>query len=121
MSEQSRGSPLRLTLAIQMALAFQISMLAIEYVHAHWALPDLCATAAFLGLTDVDALTVSMSRMPDNLDAGIAARAIAVGILANSMFKALVAATLCSAAFRWRTAAGLLSMAVVSVAALALL
>ena len=119
--EQSRGSPLRLVLAIQMALAFQLSMLAIEYVRAHWALPGLYATAAFLGLTDVDALTVSMSRAPENLAADIAARAIAVGILANSLFKSLMAATLGSAAFRWRTAAGLLSMAVATAAALLLL
>jgi uncharacterized membrane protein (DUF4010 family) len=119
--EQSRGSPLRLSLAIQMALAFQLSMLAIDWVRAHWALPGLYATAAFLGLTDVDALTVSMSRMPENLGAEIGARAIAVGIVANSLFKSLVAATLGSAAFRWRTAAGLLVMAAATAVALAIL
>ena len=119
-SEQSRGSPLRLRLAIQMALAFQLSMLAIDYVRAHWALPGLYATAAFLGLTDVDALTVSMSRMSGDVAAGIAARAIAVGILANTLFKVALAAVLGTAAFRWRTAVGLLSMAAAAAVALAI-
>lgn len=119
-AEQSRGSPLRLRLAIQMALAFQLSMLAIEYVRAHWALPGLYATAAFLGLTDVDALTVSMSRMSGDMAAQIAARAIAVGILANTLFKSLVAASLGGEGYRWRAAAGLLLMAAVAAAALAL-
>lgn len=120
-AEQTRGSPLRLRLAIQMALAFQLSMLVIDYVRTHWALPGLYATAAFLGLTDVDALTVSMSRMSSDLSAEIAARAIAVGILANTLFKSMLAAVLGSAAFRWRTAVGLLSMAAVVAAVLAIL
>ena len=119
--DHERGSPLRLQLAIQMALAFQIAMLVIDYVRAHWALPGLYMTAAFLGLTDVDALTVSMSRLPDELAAEIAARAIAVGILANTLFKSLMATALGGAGFRWRTAGGLLLMATVITAALTLL
>jgi uncharacterized membrane protein (DUF4010 family) len=51
--DQDRGSPLRLRIAIQMAVAFQLSMLVIEYVRARWSLPGLYVTAAFLGLTDV--------------------------------------------------------------------
>lgn len=120
-AEDARVSPLRLRLAIQMALAFQLSMLAIDYVRARWSLPGLYATASFLGLTDVDALTVSMSRMPDELAAGIAARAIAVGILANTLFKSLVAATLGGEEFRWRAAVGLLLMAATATAALLLM
>lgn len=120
-SPQERGSPLRLRVAIQMALAFQVSMLVIEYVQAHWAMPGLYATAAFLGLTDVDALTVSFSRLPDSLAADIAARAIAVGILANTLFKSLMASALGTAAFGWRAVAGLLPMAATIAGALLLL
>lgn len=113
-ADESHGSPLRLRVAIQMALAFQLSMLVIEYVRARWSLPGLYFTAAFLGLTDVDALTVSMSRMPDGLLAQVAARAIAVGILANTVFKSLVAIALGHAGFRWRTAGGLGLMAAIA-------
>ena len=108
---QERGSPLRLRIAVSMALAFQISMLAIEYVRARWALPGLYATAGFLGLTDVDALTVSFSRMSDSIASGVAARAIAVGILSNTLFKSLMAAALGASGFRWRAFGGLMSMA----------
>ena len=110
-SEASRGSPLRLRIAIQMALAFQLSMLVIEFVRARWALPGLYVTSAFLGLTDVDALTVSMSRLPDGLVVSVAARAIVVGIFANTIFKSLIAAVLGHAGFRWRTVGGLGIMA----------
>lgn len=120
-ADPDRGSPLRLRIAIQMAVAFQVSMLAIEYVRARWALPGLYTTAAFLGLTDVDALTVSFSRMPDSLSADVAARAIAVGILANTVFKSGMAAVLGAPGFRARAIAGLMPMAATILAALLLL
>ena len=110
-AEESRGSPLKLRLAIQMALAFQLGILAIEFARARWALPGLYATAAFLGLTDVDALTVSMSRKPDGLLESLAARAIAVGILANTLFKSAMAAVLGRGGFRRMASGGLLLMA----------
>lgn len=116
--EEDRGSPLRLRVAIQMALAFQISMLAVEFVRDRWSLPGLYATAAFLGLTDVDALTVSFSRMPDSVAASSAARAISVGILANTLFKGLVAAVMGHEEFRWRTAGSLGLMAATATIAL---
>lgn len=109
-----RGSPLRLRLAIQMALAFQVAMVAVEFAQKRWALPGLYATAAFLGLTDVDALTVSMSRAPDGLLEQVAARAIAVGILANTLFKSALSLLFGDAAFRRFAAAGLMVMAVIA-------
>lgn len=116
--DSPRGSPLRLRIAIQMALAFQVSMLAIEYARSRWALPGLYATAAVLGLTDVDALTVSMSRGTDLMSETVAARAIAAGILANTLFKATLAAALGGPGFRLRAAGGLLLMAGSAIAAL---
>ena len=109
-----RGSPLRLRLAIQMAVAFQVAMLAVDLARERWALPGLYATAAFLGLTDVDALTVSMSRTPDGLVESVAARAIAVGILANTLFKGGLSLALGDGTFRRFAAGGLLAMAVVA-------
>ena len=110
-AEPRTTSPLRLGAAIYMALAFQIAMLAVEYARARWALPGVYATAAFLGLTDVDALAVSMSRAPDGLLASVAARAIAVGILANTLFKAAMSIVMGGAGFRRYAAGSLLIMA----------
>ncbi|HEU4993620.1 MAG TPA: DUF4010 domain-containing protein [Gemmatimonadaceae bacterium] len=104
------GNPLRLWLAIRMALAFQLAMIAITYVRSHWALPGLYGTSAILGLTDMDALTVGMSRPVEGIPAELAARAIAVGILANTLFKLTIAALLGASSFRARTVTGLALM-----------
>ncbi len=101
------GSPLRLSMAIKMALLFQVAMLAIDFVRARWAAPGLYATAAALGLTDVDALTVAMSRPSAPIPAELAARAIAVGIFANTVFKFVLAQALGTSTFRRTTALGL--------------
>jgi uncharacterized membrane protein (DUF4010 family) len=116
-----QSSPLRIHLAIGMAAAFQISMMLVEYAAARWSAPGLYTTATLLGLTDVDALTVSMSRGVEGMEPGIAARGIAVGILANTGAKLILAATLGTARFRFYAAGGLLLMGVLSATALWLL
>lgn len=80
-------NPLRLWYAIKMTIAFQAAMVLLDLVSQRWAASGVYATAAFLGVTDVDALTVSMSRAPDGLLPVVAARAITIGILANSVTK----------------------------------
>jgi uncharacterized membrane protein (DUF4010 family) len=95
-------NPLRLALALQMAIAFQLAMTLIELVREHWATPGVYATALILGLTDVDALTVGMSRQSVGVDLSpaIAARAIALGILANTLFKLVLSMALGESRFR---------------------
>ena len=58
----------------------------------------MLTTAALLGLTDVDALTMSMARGGSAPEA--AARAIAVGIAANTALKLAIAVALSSRRFR---------------------
>ena len=111
-------NPLRLAAAIRMTIAFQVGMTLIALVRQYWGLPGVFATAAALGLTDVDALTVSMSRQEALLDANIAARAIAVGILANTVMKLGIAVALGRSAFRRRTSVGLVALAAGTVAGL---
>lgn len=112
-------NPLRLVMAIKMALLFQVAMTAIEHARELWAAPGLFATATVLGLTDVDALTVGMSRAGGPAPE-LAARAIAVGILANTVFKLALALTIGSRPFRTATAVGLLAIgAAIGVALLA--
>jgi uncharacterized membrane protein (DUF4010 family) len=80
-------NPLRLGAAIRMALAFQVAISMIAYVQGHWGVTGVFATASVLGLTDVDALTMSMSRLDAGLTAELAAMAIVVGILVNTVMK----------------------------------
>jgi uncharacterized membrane protein (DUF4010 family) len=116
--ESPPGNPLRLWMAIRMALLFQLAMTAIDYVRSVWTTPGLYATAAALGLTDVDALTVAMSRPIEPLDPMVAARAIAIGILANTAFKLGLATTFGAPAFRRRAGRGLAALGSVTAATL---
>jgi uncharacterized membrane protein (DUF4010 family) len=113
-------SPLRLGNALQMAVAFQVAISVIGFVQSRFGTTELYGTAALLGLTDVDALTVSMSNPKSLLSASIAARALAIGVLANTLLKLSLAIILGRATYRRATAAGLIALAATSAAALAL-
>jgi uncharacterized membrane protein (DUF4010 family) len=104
-------SPLRLGTAIQLAVALQLVVMAMTFVRETWGSPGILASAAVLGLTDVDALTLSMSTMgrePGMVELG--AQAIAVGILANTVLKTALALVLGGGGYRWRAASGLLAL-----------
>ena len=77
----------------------------------------MLATAAVLGLTDVDALTVSMARgVAQTVSLDTAALAIAIGVLANTALKMGVALLFGAAAFR-AIVAGTLMLMIVAAAA----
>jgi uncharacterized membrane protein (DUF4010 family) len=81
-------SPLRLASAIRLAIAFQVSLMAIEFVSENLGQYGVLASAAVLGLTDMDALTLSMNRLGDDPgQVSLAARAIAIGVMANGVLK----------------------------------
>lgn len=65
-------------------------------------------------MTDVDALTVSMNRLPAGLSAAMAARVIAVGIITNSLSKLVLAAVLGRGRYRLVAGAALLATALVT-------
>jgi uncharacterized membrane protein (DUF4010 family) len=93
-------NPLRLGVAIQLAVIFQLAMMAITFARQTWAVKGLYSTAVVLGLTDVDALTVSMSQPSAELVATVAARAIAAGILANTVVKLAISVVVGSPRYR---------------------
>lgn len=112
-AELADKTPLRLWTAIQLALALQAVMMAITFVRETWGSPGVLASAAVLGLTDVDALTLSMSTMGTSPDIiALGARAIAVGILANTVLKTTLVLALGRGGYRWRGVVGLASLAV---------
>ena len=51
--------------AIRMALAFQVVLILVPMVQHLWGRAGVLASAAILGLTDVDSLTFSMTRLAD--------------------------------------------------------
>jgi len=113
-------NPLRLGFAIRLAVIFQLAMIAITFALKTWAVTGLYGSAVVLGLTDVDALTVSMSTPSANLLTSIAARGIAIGILANTVVKFSISAVAGSPRFRMIAGGVLLAMAAAIAIALAL-
>jgi uncharacterized membrane protein (DUF4010 family) len=99
--EMSVQNPLQLSGALQMAVLFQLVLMAVHVARNWWGASGVLTTAAVLGLTDVDALTVSMIRdVAYTVSTAVAATAIAVGILANTGMKLGLALFFGSARFR---------------------
>jgi len=89
---QAPENPLQFIPALQMAVAFQLVLFATTWVRGVFGTVGLVASGALLGLTDVDALTVSMAQAEQlGTTAATAARAIAFGVVANSWVKVLIA------------------------------
>ncbi len=85
-------SPLRIGTALQLALAFQVAIFAIRISQKTFGNAGVLTSAFLLGLTDMDALTFTMARLGSTPDASaLAARAIAVGMLANTGLKGTMA------------------------------
>ncbi len=113
------GNPLRLGSAIQMAVLFQLALTASSLAAQYWGRGGVISSAVVLGLTDMDALTVSMNHLGTSSDrVSLAARAIAVGVLTNTVFKASLAAVVGRGRFRWLVLAGLAALAAASVVGL---
>ena len=112
-------NPLQLRDAIAMALLFQVVLFAVFYLRQWIGEGGLMAGGFVLGLTDVDALTLSMTRSVQTGTTIVAAgRAIATGVIANSLLKAVIAAAAGSGRFRWRAGGSLIGMAAAGAAAL---
>jgi uncharacterized membrane protein (DUF4010 family) len=110
------ANPLQIGPALQMAAVFQAVLFAVDGMRRLFGEGGLIASGAVLGLTDVDALTISMARTADaGVAAGVAARAIAVGILANCVLKTGLAVTLGTGAFL-RLAGGVLVAMAIAIA-----
>jgi uncharacterized membrane protein (DUF4010 family) len=94
-------NPLQLTMALQMAVLFQGVLMAVHVAREWWGQSGVFTSAAVLGLTDVDALTVSMARgVAQTVSPAVAATAIAVGVLANTVVKLGLTVFLGSRTFR---------------------
>lgn len=109
---ETQDNPLRFGSAFRMALLFQVALTASTVAASDWGSRGVISSAVVLGLTDMDALTVSMNRLGESPDTVLlAARAIAIGVLANTFFKAALAAVLGTGRFRWLAVSGLAALA----------
>lgn len=114
------ANPLQIRAALQMAVLFQVVLVAVEMARRTWGDTGVVFSGAVLGLTDVDALTISMARgARAAIPLEVAARAVAVGILANTALKLVLAVAIGQARFRQMVGAALAAMALVLVALLA--
>jgi uncharacterized membrane protein (DUF4010 family) len=97
------SNPLQIVPALQMAVTFQAVLFGVTLVRRWFGAAGLIASGAVLGVTDVDALTISMTKsVAAGVDAHLAAEAIAVGILVNCVMKTVLALAFGTRAFsRW--------------------
>lgn len=115
------GNPLRLLSALQMAAAFQVVLFAVDAARHAFGSQGLLASSFLAGLLDVDALIYSMYKLgPGSTGPFLAARALAVGVLANTLLKFALAVVIGAGPFRRLAGAGLVALALASLAGLAL-
>ena len=115
------ASPLRVAAALQMTALFQVVLFVILAVQSRWGSQALVATSAFVGLTDLDALTFSLARSTTSADGvPLAATALAAGIVSNTVLKLAIACAIGRGAFRTITGATLTAMAAAILAVIVL-
>jgi uncharacterized membrane protein (DUF4010 family) len=105
-------SPLQLRAALVMTVLFAFVLVIISAVIAWWSLRALMLTSAMIGLTDLDALTLSLARNGAGLSPEQAGRALAVGVLSNTLLKGAVAVVIGQGRYRAITGGVLGAMAV---------
>ncbi len=112
-------NPLQLSDALQMAALFQVVLFGVHYMQQRFGDAGLLVSAAVLGLTDMDALTLSMARRaPEGASLEVAAQAIAIGIISNSILKTLLAVVLGRGRFRLEAGTVLFGMTLALVGSL---
>ena len=93
-------NPFSLTAAIKFAILFAAVLLLVKLVQLYFPGEGVYLVAALAGLTDVDAITLSMAEFARANDVGTAATAVVIAALSNTLVKAGMAATLGGPALR---------------------
>ncbi|HKW00691.1 MAG TPA: MgtC/SapB family protein [Vicinamibacterales bacterium] len=105
---QHERNPLQFRSALEMTLIFQVVLFVIAYAKAHFSSQALYGTSALVGLAEIDALTISMARLTNSgTAADIAARAITIGVIANTATKLAITLVVGRGSFRPLAAIGL--------------
>jgi uncharacterized membrane protein (DUF4010 family) len=105
-------SPLGFWSSLRMAIIFGIALVALARIREAWGNAGVLTSAVVIGVTDMDALTLAMTRMASETGGiALAAQGIAVGLIATSVFKAAIAAALGRGTFRRDVLLGLAAQA----------
>jgi len=112
------GNPLRFKVALQMAVGFQLVLYIMHWASGRFGAEGTLISASLTGMTDVDALIFSMVKLAAVDAAGLAAKALAVGVLSNTLFKLVLALGIGRGAFRTTAGLGLVLLSAASLAAL---
>ena len=115
---EAPSNPLRFGGAMKLALAFQAVLWIMGWVGDRFGKSGMVASAALVGLTDVDALIYSMMKLGGGDLTMTAAKALAVGVWSNTLFKLVAAVVIGRGSFRWLVASGLAALSAVSALAL---
>lgn len=99
-SEVPLKNPFSLTAAIKFGAFFAVILVVVKAVQKFFPGEGFYLVAALAGLTDVDAITLSMAEYAKTGDAEIAVRSIVIAALANTLVKCVLAASLGTAELR---------------------
>jgi uncharacterized membrane protein (DUF4010 family) len=112
-------NPLQFRAAVEMAAIFQVVLYAVHFLQAWMGEGGMLAGGFVLGLTDVDALTLAMTKsVASGTSIDLACRAILMGVVANSLMKAGIAVAVGDRRFAWQTGSSLAAMAAAGAAML---
>jgi uncharacterized membrane protein (DUF4010 family) len=84
-------NPFSLVEAAKFGALFAVVLLAVKIVQEHFPPSGLYAVAALAGLTDVDAITLSMSEFAQSGEARVAVIAIVIAAISNTIVKCAMA------------------------------
>jgi uncharacterized membrane protein (DUF4010 family) len=104
-------NPLQVLTALRLAVLFQGVFYAVYWLRQLFPDAGVLASGALIGLVEMDALTVTMSRLASEVGLDLAARAIVVGLIADAAVKLTLALGLGRGEFRRTTAVGLAAIA----------
>jgi len=101
-------NPLQFAAALKLTLLFQAVLFIVKFATTKFGDTGLYGSSAFLGLADVDALTISTAQLTRaGTDALVAARALTIGIAANTVVKLVIALAIGRGAYRVLVGIGL--------------
>ena len=92
-------NPFSLTSAAKFAALFAAVLLAVKIVQEHFPPDSLYAVAALAGLTDVDAITLSMAEFAQSGNVHVAAIAVTIAALSNTIVKCGMAVIIAGLSF----------------------
>jgi len=114
-------NPFSLTSAIKFAALFAVVLLVVKIVQARAPETGLYYVAALAGTTDVDAITLSMAGYARSGNPDVAANAITLAVLSNTVVKTGMAVVLGSASLRRSILLGAALVFAAGIAAIVLL